>query len=238
MSTTLTTSYQAGKLTLEQVERALPPKLKRAATQSLVDQLNNLALDPEHAETVRENFLSYTKGLQEGRFKPEDYLNAVKFVSFKLMGYSNQDSYFRTFPQRHAALVSRGATPQEQSAYVSMYAKGKLVNLILEQTLVPTWVLNQDLHQKALNQLAHEMTTAQSSMVRVTAATALVNALAKPKEAGPLINVDMRENAGVNELKDMLGRLAQQQLTMIQNGNTTTKEIAAQRIIEVTPEKK
>jgi hypothetical protein len=218
-------------LTLAQVAHALPVNLKKAATQALVDQLNTIESDPEIAEVMRENFLSYSKVLMEGRFKTEDYLNAVKFVSFKLMGMSNQDAYCRTFPDRHAALVARGAEPQEVSAYVSMYAKGKLVNLILEQSLVPTWVLNQDIYQKAINTLAHEMTTARSEMVRVTAANSILQHLAKPKEAGPLLNLNIQENSGVNELKDMLSKLAVQQQQLIQGG-VSTKEIAAQAIVE------
>lgn len=218
-------------LTTEQIARVLPSHLKKAATQNLTDQLNNISSDPEIAEAIRDNFLSYTKVLGEGRFKAEDYLNAVKYVSFKLMGYTNQDAYFRTFPQRHQALLAKGANAQEISAYVSMYAKGKLVNLILEQTLVPTWVLNQDIYQKAINQLAHEMVAAPSSMVRVQAATAILTHLAKPKEAGPLVNINMAETSGVNELRDMLGKLAKQQKDLIQQG-VPTKEIASQALIE------
>ena len=68
-------------ITIDQVTRALPPNLKKAATQSLVDELNNIATDPEIAEAIRDNFISYTRVLGDGRFKTEDYLNAVKFVS-------------------------------------------------------------------------------------------------------------------------------------------------------------
>lgn len=218
-------------LTLDTVQRALPSHLKRTVTQSLVDELNSISNDPEIAETIRDNFISYSKVLQEGRFKTEDYLNAVKYCSFKLMGDSNQDAYFKTFPHRHAALVSKGATPQEISAYVSMYAKGKLVNLILEQTLVPTWVLNADIHQKAINCLATEMTTARSEMVRVQAANAILTHLKKPEAVGPLINIDMREQSGINELRDTLGKLAKTQKELIERG-VSTKEIAAQPIID------
>jgi hypothetical protein len=218
-------------LTVDEVAKALPAHLKKAATQSLVDQINQAATDPEVAEAIRDHFISYTKVLQEGKFKTEDYLNAVKFVSFKLMGYTNQDSYYRAFPQRHARLVAGGADAQEISAYVSMYAKGKLVNLVLEQTLVPTWVLNQDVYQRAINVLADEMTSAHSEMVRVTAANSILQHLAKPKEVGPLLNIDMRETSGVNELKETLSLLAKQQVALIQSG-VTPKEIAAQRIIE------
>lgn len=225
-------------LTKDLVARALPANLKNSVTQGLVDDLNNIATDPEIAEAMRENFLSYTKVLQEGRFKTEDYLNAVKFVSYRLMNYSNKDSYFRTFPQRYQALVARGATEQEISAYVSMYAKGKLVNLILEQTLVPTWVLNQDKFQQAINTLATEMTDAESSFVRVTAANALLTHLKKPEAAGPLVNIDMRETSGINDLRDTLTKLAKQQQELIQKHGVTTKEIAAQAIIDATGTKK
>ena len=194
-------------LTVQQVAQALPPNLKSAATQQFVDQINNIVSDPIVAEQVRDNFLSYTKVLQEGKFKTEDYLHAVTYVSYKLMGMSNQDAYFRTFPQRHAQLVARGCPPKDIAAYVSAYNRGKLVNLILEQSLVPTWVLNQDAYQKAIN-------------------------LQKPKEAGPLVNIDMRESSGMNELKDMLVQLAEKQRELI-SGGVSTEAIAAQRIVDV-----
>jgi hypothetical protein len=218
-------------LTLDIVQRALPSHLKRTVTQNLVDELNNIDKDPEVAATIRENFISYTKVLQEGRFKTDDYLNAVKYASFKLMGDSNQDAYFKTFPQRHHALVAKGATPQEISAYVSMYAKGKLVNLILEQTLVPTWVLNADVYQKAINCLATEMSTARSEMVRVQAANAILTHLKKPEAVGPLINIDIGNQTGINELRDTLSQLAKTQKELIEKG-VSTKEIAAQSIVD------
>lgn len=219
-------------LTVSQVEKALPANLKGAATQSLVDQINNIVTDPLVAEQVRNNFISYTAVLKEGKFKTEDYLHAVTYVSFKLMGLSNQDAYFKTFPQRHAALVAKGTTSKDIAAYVSAYNRGKLVNLILEQTLVPTWVLNQDLYQRAINTQADLMINAQSEMVRTTAANSILTHLAKPKEAGPLINLDMRETSGMNELKDMLTALAMKQREAIQGGGLTTKDIADQKIID------
>ena len=219
-------------LTVDQVEKALPANLKNAATQSLTDAINNIVSDPIVAEQVRNNFISYTSVLKDGKFKTEDYLHAVTYVSYKLMGDTNQDAYFKTFPQRHAALVARGVTSKDISAYVSAYNKGKLVNLILEQTLVPTWVLNADIYQRAINTQADLMINAQSDMVRTQAANSILTHLAKPKEAGPLINLDMRENSGMTELKDLLTNLARKQRDMIQEGAISTKEIAEQKIIE------
>ena len=222
-------------ITKELVARALPGNLKSAATDQLADMINQISADPLIAEQIRDNFLSYASVLKEGKFKVEDYLNAVAYCSYKLMGDSNQDAYFKTFPQRYANLVAAGRTPKEISAYVSAYAKGQLVNKIMEQTLVPSWVLNQHMYQAALNTQFKLMTNEDvSPKVRSDAADSLLTHLAKPKEAGPLINIDMGETSGMNELKDALARMAQQQQTLI-NAGVSTKEIAAQDIVDVTP---
>lgn len=216
-------------LTVDTVVRALPPTLRGSVDQALVDKINNIVTDPLIAEQVRENFISYTSVLQDGRFKTEDYLHAVTYVSFKLMGMSNKDAYFRTFPARYQALVAKGTSDKDISAYVAAYAKGKLVNLIMEQSLVPTWVLNQDIYQKAINTQAHLMVNANSEMVRTQAANSILTHLAKPKEAGPLINFDMRENSGMNELRDMLKKVAEKQIEAINSG-AATKDITGQII--------
>ena len=222
-------------ITKELVARALPGNLKSAATDQLANMINQISADPLIAEQIRDNFLSYTSVLKDGKFKVEDYLNAVAYCSYKLMGDSNQDAYFKTFPQRYANLVAAGRTPKEISSYVAAYAKGQLVNKIMEQTLVPSWVLNQHMYQAALNTQFKIMTDEDvSPKVRSDAADSLLTHLAKPKEAGPLINIDMGETSGMNELKDALSRMAQQQQTLI-NAGVSTKEIAAQDIVDVTP---
>ena len=217
-------------LTLHQVAHALPPNLKNNVTQQLVDNINNCVADPIMAEAIKDNFLSYTQVLSEGKFKTEDYLSAVMYVSFKLMGMTNQDAYARTFPARYRTLLNNGTSAKDISSYVSMYNKGRLVNLILEKSLIPTWVLNQHIYQKAINVQADLMSNANSEMVRMQAANSILTHLAKPKEVGPLINLDLREGSGLNELKATLTQLAQQQRDMISNG-TTTKQIADQGLV-------
>lgn len=222
----------SNQLTIQQVTQAMPPNLKGMVTQEYVDKINNIVTDPIVAEQVRENFISYTRVLQEGKFKTQDYLNAVTYVSFKLMGLSNQDAYFKTFPDRHASLVAAGTSPKDISSYVSMYNKGKLVNLILEQTLVPSWVLNADNYQKAINVQVELMMTAQSEKVRSDAANSLLTHLAKPKEAGPLINLNLQETSGMKDLKDLMERLAGQQQSVIQGGGMSARDIAHQKLVQ------
>jgi hypothetical protein len=218
-------------LTKAMVEAAVPANLKGSITEEFVDKLNNLALDPLIANNVRENFISYTHVLKDGKFKTTDYLSAVMYVSFKLMGLSNKDAYAHTFPDRYQELLARGIADKDISAYVSAYNKGKLVNLILEQSLVPSWVLNADIYQKAINTQAELMMTSTSDKVRCDAANSILTHLKKPDAAGPLINLDMRESSGMNELKAALENMAKRQVEMIEAG-VSTKEIAGQRLIE------
>lgn len=217
-------------LSVEAVAKAMPANLKGNVTQALVDRINNAVSDPIVAEQIRDNFISYTQVLQDGRFKTEDYLHAVMYVSYKLMGQTNLDAYVKTFPQRYTALVAAGTSSKDIASYVAAYNKGKLVNAILEQTLVPTWVLNQHLYQQALNTQADLMMNAQSEMVRTTAANSILTHLAKPKEAGPLVNIDMRETSGMDELKNAMVSLARQQQEMINSG-ISPKVVAEQKLV-------
>jgi len=218
-------------VTKEQLQKALPPTLKQAATDALANKINSITADPIVAEQIRENFIGYISVLKDGRFKTEDYLNAVAYVSYKLMDYSNREAYERTFPARYAALVAAGTPPKEIAAYVSQYNKGKLVNLILEQSLTPTWVLNQDIYQKAINQQAYLMMNAGSELVQTQAANSLLTHLKKPEGKDFQVKIDIPENSGMKEMKDALEKMARQQQELI-NAGVTTKQIASTPIIE------
>ena len=104
-------------LTKEEIERALPASLKTAATDALTDMVNNIVADPLIAEQVRNNFIGYANILQDGKFKTQDYLHAVVYCSYKVMGYSNLEAYQRTFPQRYADLVAKGVVSKEEARY-------------------------------------------------------------------------------------------------------------------------
>lgn len=220
-------------VTLEDVKRALPQHLRASATQAMADTLNGISSDPLVAENIRSNFVSYSSVLKEGKFKTEDYISAVAYVSFKLMGYNNEDSYARAFPQRYAALLAKNTSKKDISAYVSAYHRGKLVNLIMEQSLVPTWVMNQDLFQRALNVQADLMLNATSEKVRAEAANSLLTHLKKPEAKGDFqINLNTSESSGMAEMRDMLGQLAAQQREMIERGEMKTIDVAASRLIQ------
>lgn len=217
-------------LTKDQVEQALPASLKGAATQQFTDMINNISSDPLVAENVRENFISFTSVLTEGTFKTEDYLNACTYVAFKMMGYSNKEAYFRTFPARYQAMLAKGTTDKDMSSYVSAYSKNKLVNLILERSLVPVHVLYADVYHKAIRTQADLMVNAQSEKVRSDAANSILTHLAEPKKQAAAVQISIHQDSGMSEMKNMLTQLAQRQLEVMSDG-VTAKEIAGQKLI-------
>lgn len=219
-------------LSRELVQKAVPANLKNSITQELVDSINSIAADPILADTVRNNFLSYTGVLKDGKFKVEDYLHAVMYVSYKLMGSSNQDAYIKTFPERYQILVEKGTSNKDIAAYVSAYNKGKLVNLVYEQTLVPSWVLNQHIYQAAINTQYDLMTDDEvSAKVRSDAADSLLNHLKKPEAVKGQISMEMQETSGINELRKAITDMAAAQRHLIENGTQVT-DITGSVLIE------
>lgn len=224
-------------LTVQELSQCLPASMKGQATQSLADKINQLVSDPDVAEQISNNFVILSSVLKEGRYKLDDYMNAIQYVSFKLMGMSNLESYKLTFPQRYQRLVSKGASDKDISAYVAGYNKGKLVSSLLEQAAIPAWLLNQGVFQDAINHQAFLMKNAKSEKVQSDAANSLIVALKQPEKKEVSVNLGVTETDGMREMKEMLGNLAQAQKDLISQG-VTTKKIAHQNLgemIDITP---
>ena len=216
-------------ITVQNLKQALPATTKLTVSQSLVDKLNAVTSDPILAEHIRDNFISYNTVMQDGKYTADEYVNAITYCTYKVMGLTNKDAYINTFPQRHQQLVARGASAKDISAYVAAYHKGKLVMSILDQAHISMWLVNQDVYQKAINVQADLMRNAQSELVRTQAANSILTHLAKPKDAVPQVAIQINQNTGMNELMDAMAALAEKQVNMIDHG-VTAKELAAQRI--------
>lgn len=223
-------------ITEDELKQAMPSAMKTLVTTQMVNNFNAIGVDPDFADTLRDNVISYASVMKDGKYKIADYLSAVMYVSYKAMGYNNQEAYSRTHPQRYANLVARGATQKDISAYVAAYHKNQLVNKIMEFVAIPTWVLNQDIFQKAINVQADLMINAQSEKVRMEAADSLMTHLKRPEVKGLEVKISTEDNSGMNELKNTLADLAKKQKEMIMGGSSA-RDIAHSKLIDITPEK-
>ena len=218
-------------LTVEQFRQALPDKVKKSINQELIDQINTTLSDPDMYEAYRDNLLSYTKVMSDGRFKVAEYINAVKYVSHKLMGCTNIEAYSKTFPDKIARFTAQGVAPKDIASYVTAYNKSKLVNLIFEQTLIPSYVLNQDLYQKALNVQADLMIHAKSEKVKTDAANSLLTHLKPPEVKKVELDIGIKEDSSIAALRATTLELARQQRLVMEAGAMNAQEVAHSRII-------
>lgn len=218
-------------MTVEQFQEALPEKMKKSVNKEIIDSINRTLSDPDLYEQYRDNLLSYTKVMQEGKFKISQYIDAVKYVGFKHMGMSNRDAYAKTFPEKMARFLLQGVQDKDIASYSTAYNKSKLVTLLYEQTLIPTHILNQDLFQKALNVQAELMVSANSEKVRSDAANSLINALKPPETKKVQLDVGIREDQSIGALREATMALAAQQRLMLQSGTTNAQEVAHAKII-------
>lgn len=222
-------------MTVELLKEALPRSMQHTATQELADKVNSMVEDPLVGAQVRENFVTYSKVLTEGKFKTEDYLNAVTYATYKVMGYSNKDSYARTFPDRYTALVAKGTSDKDISAYVAMYNKNKMVTKIMEQAVIPPWLLFQDIHHKAIQTQYEIMIDDEvSPKVRVEAANSLMTHLKAPESKKIEIDMSIKNEGGLGDLRQMMSSLAEHQLSAIHAG-VPVHTIAAQKLGQALP---
>lgn len=219
-------------LTTVEMKEALPSNLRGRVDQELVDKINNSITDPEMSEVIKENILGYLNVVQTGRIKITDYVNAVKYVTYKLSGDANIAAWSKVFPEKLKRLRSRGVPDKDIHAHVSIYSKGKIVNQIFEQVLIPTHLLNADTFQKAINVQASLMNDINvSPKVRSDAANSLLTHLKRPETQKIELDVGVKDNSMMRELKEITVGLAAQQQKMIQQGAYSPKEIAHQEIV-------
>lgn len=207
-------------LDIKAVKSLLPKGTRTMVTEELIDKLDRFNEDPLLIGSFKENFLTYIGVMKSGKYKIEDYMYAVKFVSHKLLGNSDIDAYAKTFPERYERLIGEGLSRDQMGAYVTAYRKNKIVIQIMEQTLVPSYVLNAPLYQEALNVQVDLMLNARSEMVKMKAAESVLEHTKQP-EVSKLdikIGMDAESKDRQDKLYGQLTEIAQSQQLMLKNG--------------------
>lgn len=219
-------------LTKDEFKQALPDKFRLNVTNELVDRVNAILADPDICDTYRENFISYAHVLQSGKFKIQNYIDAVKYVSFRLMNYKQTKAYSLAFPEKIADWQARGVSDKDMSSYITAYNKSKLVTELYAQTLIPTSILNQDLHQEALKTQADLMRTAKSEMVQHLAAKTILEMTKPPETQKVELSLGEKQGNHIDALREATMALVAQQRAAIQAGAMNAQDAAHCRVIE------
>jgi len=216
-----------GKITVHTLKDITPKNQRSMITEELVDKLNKWNEDPKLMESYTDNVLTYISVLKEGKFKITDYMNAVRFVSYKLMGYSDIDAYAIAFPERYERLREEGLSRDEISPYTSAYKKNMLVTKIFEQTVIPINVLNNHMAQDALNELMKIGLHGRSEMARVTALSKVIDKTDAVETQKLQLDVGINNSDELSDLRTMLSEVATEQLGYIEKGKVDLKTLGS-----------
>lgn len=220
------------KITKADIRETFPNK-KLRITDHMEKRINAFLDDPEMKESFRENFLTYRRVLSgDIKVKMDTYINAIKYCSYKIAGYSNDEAYRLSFPDRYLNMLNKQLPPREVASLISSYHKTKTVTAILEQSYIPIWILNQEYEQQAINKLVDLMNNGKSDYVKVTAANNLLNHLKRPEATK--LDIGLEDNS-VNILDDVqkaITDLAKVQSKVIKSGSMSVQDIAEKDIIE------
>lgn len=211
--------------------KAMPKTRKDSVSDEFVAKVNDLLQDENTREMFRDNLLGFTRVLQDARVDLNEYVNAIKYTSYKLLGDSNLQAWTKTFPERLQRLLDRGAPEIDIHRAVHSFSRTYLVTSILEQSTIPTWILNQDLYQKAINATADLMMNAKSEKVRADAANNLMVQLKMPEVAKVTLDIKQTESDALSELRKSTLELVAQQRAMMQAGLMNARQVAEMKVI-------
>ena len=221
----------------------LPTKTQHRFTPDVYRMLVLAEKDPMLLEEMKENFLSFATVLNDKtiRTKIEDYVNAIKYVSHRLLGKSVLNSYKAAFPNRVKRLME-GATersiPLEDikkrdgviRLYADKYNQTKLVMRIMSETIAPTHVLNAPVYQKAINKLVYLMENG-SERAQLESASKLLDKLQPPENTQIKLDIGIKNDETIVEkIRSATEELVAAQRRSMELGVKSINEIAESEV--------
>ena len=221
------------KLSVEAFKQVVPKSLKSSVTTELIDTINNITEEEQLRDYYKDNLIGFSTVLTTGKFKLEDYNNAVRYCTYKLYGDTNINAWVKTFPDRYKKLIDKGLDSKAISSHVAAYSKNILVNRIMEQSIIPSYVYNRDIHQDAINKLASIMANEKAShKSQLDSAGLLLTHLKVPETAKLEIDVGIKDDNALTEMKRALLELSSKQQKNIEHKINTANDIAGSVIIQ------
>jgi len=211
---------------------ALPSQYKNKVNPEILKHIKKKMSDPDMYEDLRDKMISYASVLKEGKFRVKNYLDGVRYMSYRAMGMTNEKAYEATFTKKVKEWRARGMDKKTISSYVSQYNKSKLIVLLYERTMIPVKLLNQDNYQKAINKQV-QLLEAKSEFVQQQAANSLmVNLAPDPKMQLPTDNVD-QQNSIIKGLREATTALVNQQRKQLEDKVIDASDLAASQLMPI-----
>ena len=206
---------------LEAFIKHLPKKAKKLAPEVKEYYLKVLEDEPDMVDDL----ISYTKVLEGGKFSVDQYINAVRFVSYQMMGYNNTESYLKVFPEKLGTLHT--------DKYAAKYNKSKLVTELHKLVVVPEYLTHMHLRNQALKVQTDLMLSAKSEMVKHLASKTILEMTKPPEENYMQVDVNVKKDDSIEAIEQALYQTATKLVKGIQDKQVTAKEVLETDIMDV-----
>ena len=189
-------------------------------------------------EVFRENLITYDNVIAckgNGRaISPANYVNAIKFISYRSYGYTLKESFIRTFPKKYLAALAKdtkSVVETNTGKYASIYNNSKAVVSILKKTIIAPHIAYTDIFHKAVIETANLASNARSETVRQKCLETLITNL-KPPEVKEVEVEEAIENTVMASMDKALTQLAKKQRESIASGKMTIVNAVAGVVVD------
>lgn len=221
---------------VEEVKKIYPKSVSMPVIQKITDVLNAGFMGEQDfiAEFIREQMIDCMGVLGENKaFNVTQYVNAVRFVSYKHLGESTVGAFAKTFPDKIKKLEAQGVPKEHIYAYASRFARSKLVVNIEAIQKIPIHIMFKGTQYEAINTLVGIMrgepdnnNKIPSHKVRMEASLGLIRELKDPAEVGNKgITVSIPEGSTLSNYLDTVNKLASTMVEQLQEGKMTLNEV-------------
>lgn len=224
------------------IQAAVGRRLKGFIDEEFMDQLEVISGSGDEVidEYMCSNFIEWLGVLDSGKWGLKEYIDAVKYCSYRLLGETQESSYRKCFQEKCAKVEERYSGESESSRkervcwLARAYDKNKLVCGIMRQSLVPSWILNAPLYQEALNELVKMVRNNEvKGMSKVRACEAILEATKQPEEVKVSIGgeVSMRSEA-MDELRQVTEDLCRGLKEEMRVGRKDLREVSEIELVK------
>lgn len=164
------------------------------------------------------------------RNSTEQYIKAVQFTSYVIMGETYTYAYKKTFPDR----AMNASSEEHITSYASIYANGKLVKEIMQRMTLHNAMLFKDKEFKARKELFNiGMDESQTGKSRVEALKVFLdNQYREQKDAGINVNINAGGSSAIDDINQALTQLANKQKDAIEAGYMDLKDVVEAQIVD------
>lgn len=224
-------------VTKEELQAAIPSK-KGTITDELVELINKVQTEPEfQGESLAQTMITYQNVMKSGRVGIKQYMNAVRFCAYLIsMDDNYTEAYKRVFwdtdfVKNRVNLSTADPQYGELTSAASRYRRSKVVVDILTLSQVPLDVIFGGYRYKAMGVLAEMMTTAKLDRDKIQAARSVLE-MTKNDTVKIDLDIGVKEDSAVMNLKTQLAELASQQVALLDAGATDLKQLGGMKPIE------